>query len=210
MTYYYSPFLTFFFIFFFFLIILIILFPNYLKRDIATPLGAANYGVSGVGGDVSTINIGRLETVVFQNMTLSDNEGGDDNVDVSFIPDFSIMSDRLVGFFHLKITSLQSCELVFRTVDSNGTVIGNTIREYNRGWTSVSINTPNSQDRLPLYNVYVPFDIPSLANKNTSHEVTVQIAATSFNGNETGTIQRQVNNAFNIQLSSADVYFLPY
>ena len=206
MTYYYSPFLTFFFIFFFFLIILIILFPNYLKRDIATPLGAANYGVSGVNG--ANINTGRLETVVFQNMTLSDNEGGDDNVDVSFIPDFSIMSDRLVGFFHLRITSLQSCELVFRTVDNNGTVIGNTIREYNRGWTSVSINTPNSQNRLPLYNVYVPFDIPSLANKNTSHEVTVQIAATSFNGDETTPIPP--GNPFNIQLSSADVYFLPY
>jgi hypothetical protein len=124
---------------------------------------------------------------------------------VSFIPDFSIMSERLVGFFHLKVTSTTACELVFRAVDQKGTTVGNTIKDYNKGWSAVSIDTPSSATRLPLYNVYVPFDIPSLSNKNTSHEITVQIAATSNNGSRTPNIGVDV-----VELNSADVYFLPY
>lgn len=208
MTYYYSPFLTFFLIFFFFLLILIILFPSYRKKEIANPLGASNYAVSGEGGD---INVGDLETVQFRNMQISDDDPSITAVSVSFIPDFSIMSERLVGFFHLKVTSKTVCELVFRAVDQNGTATGNTIKDYNKGWSAVSIDTPSSTDRLPLYNVYVPFDIPSLSNKNTSHEVTVQIAATSYNGDRTVNIPAPVFPATNVvQLSSADVYFLPY
>ena len=200
MSYYYSPFLTFFFIFFFFLLILIILSPNYLKREIATPLGASNYAVGGTGG---VINVGDFETVSFKDMTMSDNEAGDDNIRVSFVPDFSIMSERLVGFFHLKLTAAARCELIFRTYDRIGSSLTNTIKDYNKGWSAVSINTPGTIK--PLYNVYVPFDIPSLSNKNSSHEITVQIASTSYNGTRGGTI-----TAGNVELNSADVYFLPY
>jgi hypothetical protein len=200
MSYYYSPFLTFFFVFFFFLLILIILTPNYLKREIATPLGASNYAVKGGDG---VINVGDFETVSFKDMQISDEDPAISAVAVSFIPDFSIMSERLVGFFHLKVTSTTACELVFRSVDQNGTTVGNTIKDYNKGWSAVSINTPGTIK--PLYNVYVPFDIPSLSNKNTSHEITVQIAATSNNGSRTSNIGVDV-----VELNSADVYFLPY
>lgn len=203
MTYYYSPFLTFFFIFFIFLLILIILTPNYNKREIATPLGASNYIVGGLAGGGTAINIGNFETVSFTDMTMSDDDPVISAVRVSFIPDFSVMSERLVGFFHLKLTADDDCELIFRTYDRTGSSLTNTIKDYNKGWSAVSINTPGTIK--PLYNVYVPFDIPALSNKNSSHEITVQIASTMYNGLRSGTIA-----AGKVELSSADVFFLPY
>ena len=199
MAYYYGYYsFSYFFLFFiFFFLLILILFPNYTKKDIVPPLSDANYGI--LPGSVGTLSVTDIKSSTFRDLTIQDGsasntdaiEFNNDQTEVSFIPYYSESHKRLIGFFELNIATAQDRTLGFRVTDDNLNP-GNTLEDYNYGWTSLKTSSAQGLTSTPVYRVVLPFNLPGYVNRN--HNVRVQIA--TANGENNG-----------LELSSAYLYY---
>lgn len=210
----YYFYLFFFFFFFFFLLIILLFQPQYTYREIIPGLGSVNYGIK----LSSLTSASEIESVVFQDLIISDGEGGSPGADthsaidfggsgdsttaVGFIPQYLDSKKPLNGYFKLFINynKLDKVNLLFRVVDENDgqySSAATKLSQYNIGWGSLRIED-KSTGKDTLYSVIVPFKTYSLIDENTSiHKLNVQIGLLS-----SGTV-----NSHELQLYSASVYY---
>ena len=187
-----------------FLILLLFFFPEYTKKDLVPPLSSSNYNIS---NDTGSVNTSDVSLTTFKNLIITDgtSSGSDaidfgasegDTTEISYIPYYSEMYKRLIGFFELNIATKYENSFIFRVIDDAEPGTPGNLGSYNKGWTS--LNTINQAENIiPLYNVKIPFDFQGFEDRG--HLLGVQMSSTTAPG-----------NGSSVQLSSAYLYYKTY